>query len=426
LWQFQNSYVYNYAEMNARTCRLCGKPLSRIWVGGGGEFCSREHRNQFRLRCGMDRLMEAGKVATLMRRRETPKALAFAVRLDDSADPRRGFFRMEASPGAELRLRPVPFRVGVVSVPTRDRSKRAMLPKPATPAHPAQRSSPGQPVRPVSTALRLPGRDVKSPGSFAAAPPVTRLQAKAGASQAAHRHDLSQGILRDLAARSRMLALPRIDQSRGALGVEAVPLALSSLQGKPLRVSCVTGFRRPQMQMKSSGAALAARSCLAETALTALTSAAVRIRNGRTRKPAAAAPQVTVSAEAAFPKWTAPPIEVPGLVWPAAKRSPLACAQDLEQSVPKRWGPQWSGKPEPVQLRFNATPRFPGTRLALLSRAPAGAAPRARRLGLAPFSSQESMLGARAQSAIARPEDDRRKTGNNAGERRPAVSLRSS
>ena len=61
--------------MSERTCQLCGKPLSRIRVGGGEEFCSREHRTQYRLRRGMDRLQEANKVASLMRRRENPKPI---------------------------------------------------------------------------------------------------------------------------------------------------------------------------------------------------------------------------------------------------------------------------------------------------------------------------------------------------------------
>src|SRR3974390_3275124 len=61
--------------MSARVCQLCGKPLSRIRVGTDGDFCSREHKNQHRLRQGMDRLMEANKVANLMRRREMPKVI---------------------------------------------------------------------------------------------------------------------------------------------------------------------------------------------------------------------------------------------------------------------------------------------------------------------------------------------------------------
>jgi hypothetical protein len=70
--------------MNGRTCQLCGKALSRFSVGSGGDFCSREHRNQFRLRLGMDRLMEANKVANLMRRRENAKAIPAAQLARDS------------------------------------------------------------------------------------------------------------------------------------------------------------------------------------------------------------------------------------------------------------------------------------------------------------------------------------------------------
>src|SRR5580704_12102392 len=70
--------------MNGRTCQLCGKALSRFTVGSGGDFCSREHRNQFRLREGMDRLEEANKVASLMRRRENAKAIPAAQLSSDS------------------------------------------------------------------------------------------------------------------------------------------------------------------------------------------------------------------------------------------------------------------------------------------------------------------------------------------------------
>ncbi len=61
--------------MAGKTCLHCGKPLVFIRVGAGGDFCSREHRAQYRLRRGMDCLAEANKVSTLARRRETPKAL---------------------------------------------------------------------------------------------------------------------------------------------------------------------------------------------------------------------------------------------------------------------------------------------------------------------------------------------------------------
>ena len=84
--------------MSSRTCQLCGKPLSRIWVGAGGDFCSREHRNQYRLRRGMDRLLEANKVASLMRRRENPKPIRGAAAASVSATAQRGFWEAQRAP----------------------------------------------------------------------------------------------------------------------------------------------------------------------------------------------------------------------------------------------------------------------------------------------------------------------------------------
>jgi len=72
------------AKMNARTCQLCGRPLSRL-RGNEGDFCSKEHRNQYRLRAGMNRLQEANKVANLMRRRENPRQIG-ASRLICNSD----------------------------------------------------------------------------------------------------------------------------------------------------------------------------------------------------------------------------------------------------------------------------------------------------------------------------------------------------
>jgi len=62
--------------MKSSSCLLCGQPLSRIRVGGGEDFCSREHRNQYRLCRGMDRLSDAHKISTVIRRREVPKPLS--------------------------------------------------------------------------------------------------------------------------------------------------------------------------------------------------------------------------------------------------------------------------------------------------------------------------------------------------------------
>jgi hypothetical protein len=77
--------------MNARSCQLCGKPLSRLRVGGDGDFCSKEHRNQHRLRAGMDRLVEVNKVASLMRRRENTRMFPAASLILKGPKERRGF-----------------------------------------------------------------------------------------------------------------------------------------------------------------------------------------------------------------------------------------------------------------------------------------------------------------------------------------------
>src|SRR5262245_17360789 len=85
--------------MSVRTCLLCGKPLSRIWSGSNEEFCSREHRNQYRLRRGMDRLLESTRVSNVMRRRELPMPVAQPVAGAMSA-------RLAGQRGIRIQVRP--------------------------------------------------------------------------------------------------------------------------------------------------------------------------------------------------------------------------------------------------------------------------------------------------------------------------------
>src|SRR5438874_7280748 len=91
----------------SKNCLLCAKPLSRIRVGGGEDFCSREHRNQYRLRRGMDRLLEANKVANVMRRRENPRQIPTASLHSTGPALQRGFFdpqlRRDVQPGGFAR-----------------------------------------------------------------------------------------------------------------------------------------------------------------------------------------------------------------------------------------------------------------------------------------------------------------------------------
>lgn len=110
--------------MNAKNCTLCGRPLGRIRVGAGGDFCSREHRNQYRLRRGMDCLTEANKVSNLARRRENPKPLfADAVPGSAHAAP-RGFLEapsvMLSAAAKPAGPRPRPSRSPVICLPKAD------------------------------------------------------------------------------------------------------------------------------------------------------------------------------------------------------------------------------------------------------------------------------------------------------------------
>jgi len=75
MYYFDGQTPILFPTMNGKTCLLCGRSLGRIRPGSGGDFCSREHRNQYRLRRSMDCLTEANKVSTLARRRENPKPL---------------------------------------------------------------------------------------------------------------------------------------------------------------------------------------------------------------------------------------------------------------------------------------------------------------------------------------------------------------
>ena len=90
--------------MSTKTCQLCGKALGRR---GDGDFCSSEHRNQFRLRRGMDRLEEANKVASLMRRRENPRTIpASQLAVTGACTPRASTDPCQfPSPQQEPRLR---------------------------------------------------------------------------------------------------------------------------------------------------------------------------------------------------------------------------------------------------------------------------------------------------------------------------------
>jgi hypothetical protein len=108
--------------MGVKTCLLCGKSLSRIWSGAGEDFCSREHRNQYRLRKGMDRLQEANKVANVMRRRENPRQIASRNLSNPGMQSPRAFMQPQPisarpDPALALPLAAMPFRPRLATHP---------------------------------------------------------------------------------------------------------------------------------------------------------------------------------------------------------------------------------------------------------------------------------------------------------------------
>jgi hypothetical protein len=156
--------------MSARTCLLCGKPLSRIWVGAGDDFCSREHGNQYRLKRGMDRLTETNKISSLMRRRESPMPIASASLPLDSASSHRDFPEMRISAAGQTRfpsLRPhlVPSTPRIS--PVSDSYMRPRVPRQAGSSEPrqpdssllrfsARKTAPVVPVRKTELPVRIP------------------------------------------------------------------------------------------------------------------------------------------------------------------------------------------------------------------------------------------------------------------------------
>jgi hypothetical protein len=224
--------------MSERMCQLCGKPLSRIRVGGGEEFCSREHRTQYRLRRGMDRLQEANKVASLMRRRENPKPIAVAPVAEVVW---RGYFQSMPDTSQAVRIPP---RIGL--------GRRI----PGLPAagHIAARPA-GNPRRIERHAA---GRSVEPGRAHTVALPQVHVSTSCGVSQA-------QVVLPPPAAPAREAVRRHENRSRGNTMGKVVPPKAGQLQarsdgaaaavfrrvpipareGMLLRVSRAVGFRLP-------------------------------------------------------------------------------------------------------------------------------------------------------------------------------------
>jgi hypothetical protein len=235
--------------MSARTCMLCGKALSRIWSGSGEGFCSREHRNQYRLRRGMDRLLEANKVANVMRRRENPRQIPTASLRSTGPASQRGF---GPQPPRDLQLagltrhkiRPAlqnRFEPSLESRPPRANAGRehAVAIEPDPVHFEAQRPLP-PPV-----AFTMPAQIVQ-------APPAKVVHAVS--------KTVSAGLLLSVpwqgGSRPDVTEMPRREAPAAVAALLSAPPAQSLAaprEGRALRVSMAAGFRIPEWKLASSG-----------------------------------------------------------------------------------------------------------------------------------------------------------------------------
>lgn len=228
--------------MNARTCQLCGKPLGRIRVGAGEDFCSREHRNQYRLRQGMDRLQEANKVASVMRRREQLRPLSGLQPGVPSAAARRGFLGVPFpsavhAAGAARAAFELP-RPRAFLKPGRFLPPVAVA-GPDTAARPAaHRSFPRHPVECMAQRF--------GPSPRMAQAPAVRTRLARGSESRRRESRLSSPSLRIQCSRRsrapRKAALPVPAERLRCLGAE-----VATAKGNALRVSLACAFRtRPR------------------------------------------------------------------------------------------------------------------------------------------------------------------------------------
>jgi hypothetical protein len=234
--------------MSVKACLLCGKPLGRLRVGGDGEFCSKEHRNQHRLRRGMDRLEEANKVTSLMRRRENPRHILAARLMCNSALEQRAYLEpKQLLPTTDIAtfspVIPGPAAPRVANGPDRYKAPRPtrLSSGKARPADPSRLN-----IHERGTPPEVPPRRQKMSATITQAPLVS-LRCKMPA-PAPTRRDypmLRRGRTRvHLGGQSLAPGAPQ-PQCEFTLERQTHPRSIKShaVEGNALRVSVAVGFR---------------------------------------------------------------------------------------------------------------------------------------------------------------------------------------
>ena len=391
--------------MSARTCLLCGKPLSRIWVGAGDDFCSREHGNQYRLKRGMDRLTETNKISILMRRRENPRPITSASLPLDSAASRRDFPEVKIAAGGETR-RPVLRQLSVSETPRISPvSQRYVEPRlrrlsgSSQPRQPdssllrfsAQKKVPFTPVRRAALPVRIP--------RMRAALLCDRILGTGGE----HR---GFGAFRHAGIRAHAgiggIAPSRIEPPGAACFLNTRrPLKLQTPRrtGGVRGLSHGFGFRRTAR--RGAVCAWPLKACVAAASPASLASPARpflylrKTLNGPTASRA-------MSRRLSTQGWVYPSFgacgSATGIKWPGAAR--IGMSRPCHGSAPavREWGPLWNvselaGFPDPRRSLTAPERSMPALCLAALPLAPVRANGAAHRVALATFAPQNSLFG---------------------------------
>jgi hypothetical protein len=213
--------------------------------GAGEDFCTREHRNQYRLRKGMDRLHEANKVASVIRRRESPRQIP----------PEQLRAGGEVAPRAFLEPRPIAETRTMFRVPEVNPISATRL---------GGSSGFVQPIANcVSEPIALPGPGAFPVASMAATPPVSAPALRTGIEPAPPAK--AAPVAADVDTRRRAAVTGRRKltpicvvktpaPTSGAFSAPARKIAAPSM-GRALRVSMASGFRVPEWKMRAAAVA---------------------------------------------------------------------------------------------------------------------------------------------------------------------------
>jgi hypothetical protein len=387
--------------MSARTCLLCGKPLSRIWVGAGDDFCSREHGNQYRLKRGMDRLTETNKISSLMRRRENPMPIVSAHLPLDSASSSRDFPEMNISAGSRTLLPSLRPLLGLSKPrisPVSESYMQPRVPRMAGSAEPQQPDSSLLRFSARKTAPLVPVRRIEMPVRIPRAQAALLRDRILGAGSE-HR---GFGAIRHAAIREHAglggIAPSRINPPSAACFLNnrrprtiKAPLRKDSVQG----LYRGFGFRRPARRRAICVWPMKPRVAMVPRLSPARQMPSVRDAMNRPAAPQAMSRRISTR-ELACPSFLAP-MNPSGLKWPGAVRIGKRSFNGHMPAL-RDWGPLWnlSGMAGLVHPRHSVaaliergmpTPRVVAVRLAPVR------ANGAHHIAQAPFNPQNSPFG---------------------------------